>query len=406
MIQVRILRLAAGGDGVGRLPDGKTVFVPRTAPGDLVEIGRLREHKRFARARLERLVQPSLDRTDPRCIHYLEDECGGCQLQHLGYPAQLAARRSLVGEALRRLGKRQIEDPDLVPAPLAYDYRTKLTVHAAPDGGRIGLHPFDRPDEIFDLRWCHITVPPLMELWQAVRTLRSFLPPRLQQIVLRLDRTGDRHLVMRVSAGEAWAGAPRLHRELSRLGAEATLWWQPEGGAARAVVGAAEAYPATVFEQVHPAMGDQVRDFAVAQLGDVSGRLVWDLYAGLGQTTELLVRRGAEVESVELDRRAVQEAEANGPQARRLVGRVEHVLNQLHRPGLVVANPPRTGLDQRVTEELERVRPDRVVYISCDPATLARDIQRLPRFSLRRVQAFDLFPQTTHVECVAVLEPA
>src|SRR5215207_7400091 len=122
---VRILRLAAGGDGVGRLPDGKTVFVPRTAPGDLVEPSEVREHKRFARARIQRVDEPSPLRVDPRCPHYVVDECGGCQLQHVEYQAQLSARQSFVGDALRRLGKRDAPDPPLVPAAKTYDYRTK-----------------------------------------------------------------------------------------------------------------------------------------------------------------------------------------------------------------------------------------------------------------------------------------
>jgi 23S rRNA (uracil1939-C5)-methyltransferase len=404
--EVRILRLAAGGDGVGRLPDGKTVFVPRTAPGDLVELSELREHKRFARGRLGRVLEPSPLRVDPRCPHYVGDECGGCQLQHLEYQAQLSARQSFVGDALRRLGKRDAPDPPIVPATKTYDYRTKLTLHVGTGARRIGLHRYDRPDQVFDLVWCHITAPELMTLWQAVRKVRPLLPPALEQVVLRLDRSGGRHLLLRVGKSEVWAGAQRLSRAMERDGVAATIWWQPEGGAARAMAGAGEAYPATVFEQVHPEMGDRVREFAVQQLGDVSGHKVWDLYAGIGETTEKLVRQGATVESVELDRRAVAEAEARGPTARRHTGRVEDVLRELKPPGLVIVNPPRSGMDARVTAELERLLPRRLVYISCDPATLARDLQRLPRFDLKLVQAFDLFPQTTHVETVAVLEPA
>jgi 23S rRNA (uracil1939-C5)-methyltransferase len=404
--EVRILRLAAGGDGVGRLPDGKTVFVPRTAPGDLVALSEVREHKRFARARIGRVVEPSPLRVDPRCPHYVVDECGGCQLQHLEYQAQLTARRSFVGDALRRLGKRDMPDPPIVPAAKTYDYRTKLTLHVDAGARRIGLHRYDRPGQVFDLVWCHITTPELMRMWQTVRKLRALLPPALEQVVLRLDGSGGQHLLLRVGKSEVWAGARRLFREMKREGVPATVWWQPEGGAARAVAGAGEAYPATVFEQVHPEMGHRVREFAVKQLGEVSGHRVWDLYAGIGETTKRLVNQGATVESVELNRRAVAEAEARGPAARRHTGRVEDVLRDLKQPDMVIVNPPRAGMDGRVTNELERLVPRRLVYISCDPATLARDLQRLPSFALKLVQAFDLFPQTTHVETVAVLEPA
>jgi 23S rRNA (uracil1939-C5)-methyltransferase len=403
---IRILRLAAGGDGVGKLPDGRTVFVPRTAPGDLVELAELREHKRFARARPQRLLEASPHRVQPRCPHYVRDDCGGCQLQHMDNETQLASRQGFVGDALRRIAKRDLPDPPILPAEKTYDYRTKLTLHAQERGRRIGLYRYQRADQVFDLEWCHITVPELMELWQTVRKSRALLPAELEQIVLRLDRSGGRHLLIRVGSGEVWSGAERLRRELERSGTSATIWWQPQNGAARAMAGSAEAFPATVFEQVHPEMGDRVRDFAVHQLGEVSGRKVWDLYAGIGETTAQLVARGAVVESVEQDRRAVAEAEARGPAARRHIGRVEAVLRELRRPDLVIANPPRTGMHQRVTAELERVRPARLVYISCDPATLARDLQRLEHFRLMLVQAFDLFPQTTHVETVTVLEPA
>jgi 23S rRNA (uracil1939-C5)-methyltransferase len=318
---------------------------------------------------------------------------------------QLLGRSGFVGDALRRIAQRQVPDPPIAPAEKTYDYRTKLTLHVEAGGGRIGLYRYHRADQIFDLKWCHITVPELMELWQTVRKLRPLLPPQLEHVVLRLDRNGGRHLLLRVGKGEVWSGADRLGREMDRNGTPATLWWQPEGGAARAVAGSGEAFPATVFEQVHPEVGDRVRQFAVQQLGDVSGRRVWDLYAGIGETTDQLVARGAVVESVELDRRAVAEAEGRGTSARRHIGRVENVLRQLRRPDLVIANPPRSGMDERVTSELERVRPSRLVYISCDPATLARDLKRLEHFGLVLVQAFDLFPQTTHVETVAVLEP-
>lgn len=404
MSAVRILRLAAGGDGIGKLDDGRTVFVPRTAPGDLAEVAALRSHKRFARARLGRLLEPAPNRAEPRCPHYVQDECGGCQLQHLESAAQREARRGFVGDALRRLGRREVSDPPIVPADREYDYRTKLTLAVSVDGKRIGLHRYDRADRVFDLEWCHITEPSLMELWQVLRRARPLLPPNLATLALRSDRAGGRHVLFRTTGGEVWGGGPRLYAELRRREQPATLWWQPSDGVPRAVAGAGEAYPATVFEQVHPAMGDRVRAHAIAALGPVGGRRVWDLYAGIGETTVALAQAGASVESVESDRRAVAEAEARGPAARRHAARVEHVLGELGAPDLVITNPPRIGMDARVTEALDRLRPERVVYVSCDPATLARDLTRMPAFRVAGVRAFDLFPQTAHVETVAVLE--
>lgn len=376
---------------------------------------RLREAKRYARAEVADLVEASPDRVEAACPHYQGDECGGCQLQHLSLPAQLAAKRAMVGEALRRIGKLEVEDPEMVPADSAWGYRNKVTLTVADGGRRIGLHRQGRPGEIFDLDRCRIADAALMECWAVVRGHRELLPQEADQLVFRLDRAGSVHLTVRMKGQTAWVEARRLHGVLVRRGVPAVLWWEPEGGAPRAVAGAEEAYPAAVFEQVHPAMGDRVRGWAVAQLGPPAGKTAWDLYAGVGETTSLLAAAGATVESVELDARAVREAERRGPQAgvRRHAGRAEEIVPRLERPDLVVTNPPRTGMDERVTAAIASAGPGRMAYVSCDPATLGRDLARLraawrggalPR--LAGLRAFDLFPQTAHVETVAILEDA
>jgi 23S rRNA (uracil1939-C5)-methyltransferase len=295
---VNIVRIAAGGDGVGKLSDGRTVFVPRTAPGDSVELANLQLHGRFARARLLRVVEPGPGRTEPRCPHYEQDDCGGCQLQHLATEHQLAAKRLIVGDALRRIGRLDLDDPEVEPSDREWGYRTKLTLAVAAAGRRIGLHRYDRPSELFDLASCHITAPALMELWREVSRHRSLLPTAARNVVLRLDRDGGRHLIVQVMGQRSWSEAPTLHDRLTAQGQAATIWWTPEGGAPRVVAGAPTAYPATVFEQVHPGAGDLVRRFAVDQLGPLEKQHAWDLYAGIGETSEMLTAGGASVESV------------------------------------------------------------------------------------------------------------
>lgn len=411
MIPVRIERLASGGDGVGRLEDGRTVFVPRTAPGDVVEAAGVRLHKRFARARIGRLLEAGAERVEPPCPHYTADECGGCQLQHLAYPAQLAAKASFVGDALRRLARLDVPDPAVVPASEPLEYRTKITLAIGARGRRIGLHRYDRPGEVFDLRWCHITHPDLNRLWQALSPLRRDLPANVTHLVLRLDRSGGRHLIVKTSAaGRPWTSGENVRRGLERAGVQAVIWWHPEGGAPRAVSGAGEAFPATVFEQVNPVMGELARSAAIAALGPVQGLHVWDLYAGVGDTTDRLAAAGATVESVESDRRAVGWAETHGPArpaVARHAGRVEDLVRELKPPAVVITNPPRTGMDERATDGLARSAARRIAYVSCDPGTLARDITRLgAAWRLASVRSFDLFPQTAHIETVALLERA
>lgn len=399
---VRIDRLAAGGDAVGRLGDGRTVFVPRAAAGDLVELADIRVHKRFARARIGTLLEAGPGRVAPRCRHYERDRCGGCQWQHLDAAHQRAAKSVIIGDALRRLGKLAVEDPEVVPSEAEFGYRTKITLARGKEGA-LGLHREGEPERIFGLERCELVVPALQEAWERLRPLRASLPKELERLVLRLDRSGRVHLIVETAGQRAWDGTP-----FAGLG---SIWWRPEGGAPRVIAGgeSGTAYPATVFEQVHPAMGDLARRFAVEQAGEVRGKHCWDLYAGIGETTALLAARGATVESVEGDRRAVQLAETRGPESgvRRLAAKVEDALGQLKAPALVITNPPRIGMDARVTSALGTLRPDRIVYISCDPATLARDVVRFgDGWKVVALRGFDLFPQTAHVETVLVLEAA
>jgi 23S rRNA (uracil1939-C5)-methyltransferase len=442
---VRILRLAAGGDGVGRLDDGKTVFVPRTAPGDLVELTGARAHARFTRARLAQLLEPGPGRVEPRCLHYYRDDCGGCQWQHLGTAVQREAKRALVAESLERIARLHVTVPPVIAGDAAWGYRSRIGLAIGPGRRYAGFHPLDRPDRTFALERCELAAPALMTLWAALRSHLGLLPPDVEQVVLRLARDNGLHVIVKARGDQAWGRARELDRRVRDAGVAATIWWQPAGGAARVVGGAADPFPATVFEQVNPELGDRIRDFAIAWLGDVQNVHVWDLYAGIGDTTDHLHAAGATVESVELDPRAVEFAERRWRAATsvsadsqrpnpagviRHIGKVEDLVGTLRRPGAVIANPPRAGLHARVTRGVLERRPARIVYVSCDPATLARDLARLcgtateppsrraaeppssaePQgravepYTLTSVQPFDLFPQTAHVETVALLE--
>ena len=401
---VKITGIAAGGDGVGRLKDGRAVFVPRTAPGEQVKLrdGSLKLHRTFARAVPGEILDPGEGRVTPPCPHYTHDHCGGCQLQHLAYDLQLEVKAQIVGDALRRIGKLQVPDPEIVEALDEWRYRAKISMAAK--GNAIGLHPYDRPNFVFPLADCHITDFKLMALWRELRPRLELLPQPLTRLTLRLDREGRRHIIAE-SSGEPWLNADELRRA---LGAEDVVcWWQPLEGAARVMAGPATGFPATAFEQVNPAMGILARRWAVDQIGDVRGQTVWDLYCGIGDTSAILAERGASVVSVDADEKAVSWGRSRVPNARFIAAKAEDVLRSLPAPHAVIVNPPRAGLHWDVSLRLTSEPVSKLVYISCDPATLARDLQRLNvNYELKSVKAFDLFPQTAHVETVAVLEAA
>ncbi|MGH7522929.1 MAG: class I SAM-dependent RNA methyltransferase [Gemmatimonadales bacterium] len=401
---VTVRAIAAGGDGVASLPDGRAVFIPRAAPGDRLQLRDVRRHARFARAEIAEVIEASPDRITPPCVHYIADRCGGCQVMHLNAAAQRASKARIVGDAIRRIAHLDIADPDVVPPPEAFGYRTKVTFTW--QRGQLGYHRLHDAAAVFDVRECLIADPGVRELHAALREARRYLPRGPARIVLRIDRDRGAHLIVESPPGDAWTGARQLHAALRGQGMEAVVWWIPEGGQPRVLAGATASWPATVFEQVHPAMGRTVRQAAIEALGEVRGAATWDLYAGIGETTAELAARGAVVESVERDPRAVTLAERVGPAGpTRHAADVEMMVGTLAPPRLILTNPPRTGMAASVVEALRESGAVRLVYISCDPATLARDLARLgPAYQLHTLQAFDQFPQTAHVECVAALD--
>lgn len=406
---VTIERIAAGGDGVGHLHDGLTVFVPRTAPGDKVKVEVVRRKARYAWGRLVGLESSGPDRTEPACVHYNRDDCGGCQLQHLSPESQRQVKRRLVGDALRRIGKRDVADPEIVASRKEWRYRTKITLAAK--GERIGFHPYDRPDSAFDLGDCLLAHEKVTTLWALVKAKRTLLPVEFEHLILRMDRLQKLHVV--VVGGEKVWNAKALAGALDYP--DITFWWKPNLGATRVVLGQRSGFPAVAFEQVNSEVADGIRHNAAEGLGDVEGKVVWDLYAGVGDTAELLAKRGARVWSVEKDRSAVEWGrnwyggeDREGTPVTRVADRIEDCLTRLREPDMVLVNPPRSGLHPRLASWLEtwgrRGCASRIAYISCDPATLARDLERLPSFELFGLTAYDLFPQTGHVETLALLE--
>jgi 23S rRNA (uracil1939-C5)-methyltransferase len=403
--RVTVRAIAAGGDGVANLSDGRTVFVPRAAPGDQLLLRNVRLHSRFARADIAEVLEPSADRVMPPCVHYVADRCGGCQLMHLSPGAQRGVKARIVGDAFRRIAHLDVADPDVVPAPEDFGYRTKVTFTLR--SGRImGYHPVHDASSVFDVHECLIADEEVRALHSALRGARQYLPRDNARVVLRIDRTHVPHVMVLSEPGDAWTGSQPLYVALQRRGINPVVWWRADGGQARVVAGGDTPWPATVFEQVHPAMGRLVRETALDALGAVTELRVWDLYAGIGESTMELAARGAAVDSVESDTRAVSLAEMLGPTGpRRHAGLVEDLADRLPRPRLILANPPRIGMAPHATDAILRSGAGRVAYVSCDPATLARDVARLAgAYQLASLRAFDQFPQTAHVECIAVLE--
>ncbi|MDQ2667929.1 MAG: hypothetical protein M3Z05_18225 [Gemmatimonadota bacterium] len=406
LTRLELTGIAAGGDAVGRT-DGMVVFVPRAAPGDVAMVS-LTASRRFARGRLESLESPSVDRVDPPCPHYKKDRCGGCQIQHLSYEAQLRAKSTIIVDALRRIGRRNVTAVDVEPSDAQWRYRRKLTLHVRRVGATwiAGLHPYDDPVFVFDLVDCPITDEHVMAVWAELRKAFQHLPDEgALRVAVRL-LTGGAAVV--VEGAGAWPYADRFFAAVPSM---LELWWKPEHGRMRRLAARAEqSQGGASFVQVNATVAARLERHVLDRIRAFAPRRVIDAYAGSGGVTLALAGEGAVVTAIELDAEAVGRfADRLAPPSRALIGRVEDHLADALPADVVLLNPPRSGVDAHVTELLQQTAtpPRGIVYVSCDPATLARDLARMPRYRLAGVRAYDMFPQTAHVEtvCELVLDP-
>lgn len=415
---VEITGIAAGGAGVGRLPDGRAVFVHRTAPGEVVEARIIETKRRWARARPTAILEPAPTRRPAPCPHYAR--CGGCTLEHLEYEAQLRAKGAIVAETLRRIGGIDAPPPDVVPSPQEFRYRNRLSFTLLrPGGGRVvaGFHELDRPDRIIDItEACLLPEAPLAVAWGRLRAAWGRNANRLpsgRRLRLTLRTTAKGEVALVIEGGYAPGRPAELMERVPELTA---IWHRPAAGAPEPVLLAGdEALRETwedeelelsgaVFLQVNRGAAALLEAYVVERAGDAAGRRIIDAYCGIGLHARRLARAGAEALGIERDVRAVSAAREGAPDGARFVaGAVEELLPDALPADLVILNPPRTGLDPAVPEALNARPPAQLLYVSCDPATLARDLARLTAFRLASLRCFDLFPQTAHVETVAEL---
>ncbi len=378
---VEIERLAAGGEGVAHAPDGRVVFVAASAPGDRVRVRVVEEHPKWLRGEIETLEAPGPGRVEPRCP--LVGRCGGCAWQHLDYATQLAAKAEILRDALTRIGGLTLAgEVEVVPSP-PFGYRGRARIGVA--RGVVGFRRL-RSHALEPAAACPVLVP---ELERALAALAAAPPTRDGEIELCAGEGG------RV---RAWGPGGLLHGE-AQLAIDA--------GTARVAIS-----PGVFFQG-----NARVRGALLAAVLEAAGggARALELCAGAGFFTLGLAARFAEVTAVESSPPAVRDLrrnlEANGvanvrvecaPLERFLAGSGPRE----YAADAIVVDPPRTGLGAPLAQQLAAATgAARLVYVSCAPATLARDLGVLGAAGLRlqSVRGFDLFPQTAHVEAIALL---
>jgi 23S rRNA (uracil1939-C5)-methyltransferase len=298
-----------------------------------------------------------------------------------------------------------VDDVAVEPSPTQWRYRTKLTLamRSAPAGRIIGLHPHDDPAAVFQLEDCPITDERVVAVWKSIFAMADHLPTRATRGSVRM--TGNAATSVVIEGGEVWTDATDVFDALPTID---SLWWKPENRARQMIASRGASTTGASFSQINTEMASALRAYVLDRVASYVPRTVVDAYAGSGATAIPLADQGAVVTAIELDTYAAEETGRRlAAPSRSLTGRVEDLLPSALPADVVLLNPPRTGLADAVPAQLEAASATTraVIYVSCNAATLGRDLARLPGYRVESVRGFDMFPQTAHVETVCELVP-
>lgn len=389
-LEVVIDSLTNLGLGVGRV-DGWVIMVPYVIPGERVRVRIFRNHQNYSDADLVEILEPSPDRVDARCG--LFQECGGCQYQHIGYPRQLSEKTAHVQELMEKIGELEHPVEMAYGSPAVYNYRSKITPHynrPGKDGSQpIGFLRYGRRNQIVDVEQCPIATEAINEALPAARE-----EARLAGGKKRRQRGGT--LLMR-DVLEGVVSDPKA--VVSERVGEVTFQ-----------------YKAGEFFQNNPFILPKMVEYVEAEASALGARFLVDAYCGSGLFSLSTAGSFESVAGVEVSAEAVLWAQANArisdiQNVRFLIGKAEAIFKGLSFDAdetAVVIDPPRKGCDESFREQLMAFRPQRIVYVSCDPATQARDVKDFVAngYVVTRIQPFDLFPHTRHIENVVSLSCA
>jgi 23S rRNA (uracil1939-C5)-methyltransferase len=402
-LTLELTAMAHGGAALGRDHVGRVVFVPGGIPGEMVRVRPVQVKERHAHAELLEVIEPSPDRVEPRCPHY--GVCGGCHYQHIDYAAQLRFKTDVVRDQLGRVGHFTEPPVELTLAsPVQWQYRNSVNFSPAADG-KLGF--WSRTEEqVVPIDECHIIEPGLQALYREL----DLELPGLLRVTLRTGANGDLLVVFETEDVEP----PGLETDLT-VSAAILL---PTGEAANLIgenvlyercAGREWRVSAGSFFQVNRASAENMVKL-VREMADLHGtESVLELYSGVGLFTASLSAGADSVVGIEENPDAVADAAYNLDDTENVSlyqGPVEQILPDLERSfDVVVLDPPRGGVDPLVVDALKEIGAPRIVYVSCDPATFARDAKRLARGGYRLLTArpVDMFPQTYHVETVSLL---
>jgi len=403
--EVTLTTLTYGGEAMGRLSDGRAVFVPFGLPNERVRVRLTEEKKGFARGEILEISESSPERITPRCIHF--SKCGGCHYQNLSYENQLKAKAEILRDQLKRIGK--IENPPVQPmiaSPAEWNYRNHMQFHLTEDG-RVGFVNA-RGRSVIPISECHLPQAGIQTFWPDLQFETTV---GAERISVRVGQDEELMLILESESPET----PELEIEAD---ISVVHIYDDHGvviaGQDHLTVSVLEKdfhVSAASFFQVNTKMAEKMVQHLLAILPVSSDTTLLDVYCGVGLFSKFFASKCKQVIGVESSESACEDFAINLDEFENVElyeGDAEEILPALtgkfDGPLYMIVDPPRAGIEKHALDAIINIKPQVIVYVSCDPSTLARDASRLIHagYQLEEVTPFDLFPQTYHIESISL----
>jgi 23S rRNA (uracil1939-C5)-methyltransferase len=408
IFEITLEKFTYGGEAMGRLPDGRAVFVPFGLPNEVVKIRLTQEKQNFARGEIIEILKPSAERIQAKCKHFTQ--CGGCHYQHISYEKQLQAKTEILRDQLRRIGK--IENPpvnDMIPSPSQWNYRNHMQFHLTNEG-KLGFINSNGNSTLV-IEECHLPETSIDSFWKEL----AFEPNvNIERVSLRNGQDEDLMLILDSESPET----PELEIEVDvsviHIYEDHPVVIAGQDHLFVKISDKEFRVSAQAFFQVNTKMAEKMLEHLINQIPTPDSQTtLLDIYCGVGLFSKFFASKYQKVIGIEASPSACEDYVFNLDEFENIElyeGTAEDILpklaNQITTPTHIILDPPRAGIEKHALDAIIQIKPQIIAYVSCDPSTLARDAARLINggYQLKEVTPFDLFPQTYHIESISIFE--
>jgi len=404
---VTLEKLTYGGEAMGRLPDGRAVFVPFGLPNEQVRVELTEDKKNFARGKLVELLKASPERIEPKCKHF--GKCGGCHYQNLPYEKQLQAKTEILRDQLQRIGK--IENPQIrqmIASPLEWNYRNHVQFHLTAEG-KVGFINA-KGNSTLPIEECHLPETGINTFW---RELQFESNKEVDRVSLRAGQNEELMVVLESENPETPEIEIEADVSVVHLFDEHAIVLAGQDNLLFNISGKDFRVSAASFFQVNTVMAEKMVEYLISKLPVTPSTTLLDVYCGVGLFSKFFAAKCQQVIGIETSESACEDFAFNLDEFDNVElyeGAAEDVLpglaGRLDSSTYAIVDPPRAGIERHALDAILSIKPQIIAYVSCDPSTLARDAARLiyGGYRLVDVTPFDLFPQTYHIESISIFE--